>query len=282
MGVPDGTGDARQGRGAASTCVEDVMTDDDVNEINGHNGTNGYSGTNGQDSENETLHLLVHEEYLEPVVREERRRVEVRKTVHSEPAEVSVMAFTEHATVRRHRVDREVESVPEPYWDDNTYVIPVVEEELVVTRRLVVREEVHITRTGESEQVTIPGTVRREVIDINGPVDTDGPVGTDGTDVSQSDVSRLEIPHPGDAGAGEQASVLPEPASDATVMPEMPEGVDGVPEPLPAWDPVAFGDDSEMSVDDLDDSSSGGRGWDIDEAVADESSISQRGRHRRD
>ncbi len=124
-------------------------------------------------SDEETLNLLVHEEYLEPVVREERRRVEVRKTIRTEPAEVSVMAFTERATVRRHRVEREVDEVPEPYWKDNTYVIPVVEEELVVTRRLVVREEVHITRTSGTEQVTIPGTVRREVIDIDDLDDSD-------------------------------------------------------------------------------------------------------------
>ena len=142
-------------------------------------------------SDEETLNLLVHEEYLEPVVREERRRVEVRKTIRTEPAEVSVMAFTERATVRRHRVEREVDEVPEPYWKDNTYVIPVVEEELVVTRRLVVREEVHITRTSGTEQVTIPGTVRREVIDIDelddADVLTDAPVGeTSPTETDES------------------------------------------------------------------------------------------------
>ena len=62
--------------------------------------------------------------------------------------------------VERIAVDRVVEEVPEPRREGDTLIVSVVEERLVVEKRLFVVEELRITRTSTTEHVAIPETVR--------------------------------------------------------------------------------------------------------------------------
>jgi stress response protein YsnF len=63
-------------------------------------------------------------------------------------------------------VDRPVEVAPEPRWEGETLIVPVLAEEVVVTRRLILREEVRITRRVHSEVVTGTEPVRRQLVDV--------------------------------------------------------------------------------------------------------------------
>jgi len=64
--------------------------------------------------------------------------------------------------VTRVPVDREIETVPEIRTEGDVTIVPVVEEVLVVTKRLVLKEEVHITRRQSSQAVEVPVTLRRQ------------------------------------------------------------------------------------------------------------------------
>lgn len=63
--------------------------------------------------------------------------------------------------IARFAVDRPVTVAPEPRQEGDTLIVSVVEERLVVEKRLFVIEEVRITRTTKTERVEIPETVRR-------------------------------------------------------------------------------------------------------------------------
>jgi stress response protein YsnF len=63
-------------------------------------------------------------------------------------------------------VDREVDTAPEPRYEGDTLIIPVVEEMLVTEKRLLLREEVRITRRQRTEQAEIRDVLRREIVDV--------------------------------------------------------------------------------------------------------------------
>jgi len=121
-----------------------------------------------QDAKVEGLTVPLHEEVLEPHVRPvETGRVRVHKRVETMPVELTVDAARDEVTIERVPVDRPVDAMPEPRQEGDTLVIPVVEEVVVTETRLVVREEVRITRRRVTDQIPIQTTVRREVLDID-------------------------------------------------------------------------------------------------------------------
>ena len=56
----------------------------------------------------------------------------------------------------------EGEAAPQTRVESGVTIIPVLEEVLVVEKRLVLREEVHIRETATSEQAEVPITLRRQ------------------------------------------------------------------------------------------------------------------------
>jgi stress response protein YsnF len=64
--------------------------------------------------------------------------------------------------VTRIPVGREIDTVPEVRTEGDVTIVPVVEEVLVLTKRLVLKEEVHITRRRSSKAVEVPVTLRRQ------------------------------------------------------------------------------------------------------------------------
>jgi len=117
----------------------------------------------------ERLTVPLHEEVLEPEVKTvETGRIRVQKRVETVPSELTVEASREEVVVQRVPVNRQVDTAPAPWQEGDTLIIPVVEEQIVTETRLVVREEVRITRRRITDQVPVRGTVRREVVDIEG------------------------------------------------------------------------------------------------------------------
>lgn len=60
------------------------------------------------------------------------------------------------------RVIAEGEVAPIPRTENGVTIIPVLEEVLVVEKRLVLKEEVHIRQTSSGEAVEVPVTLRRQ------------------------------------------------------------------------------------------------------------------------
>lgn len=66
------------------------------------------------------------------------------------------------AEVSRHPVNRFVEAMPGIREEDDVTILPVVEERLVIEKRLFVTEEIHIRRVRSTEHVDVPVSLRRQ------------------------------------------------------------------------------------------------------------------------
>ena len=86
----------------------------------------------------------------------------LRVSTHVEERVVLVEDDVERGqlSVERVAVERAVPQAPEPRQEGDTLIVSVVEERLVVEKRLFVVEELRITRTGTTEHITQTETVR--------------------------------------------------------------------------------------------------------------------------
>jgi stress response protein YsnF len=67
----------------------------------------------------------------------------------------------EQVEVTRVPVNREVAAAPPVRTEGDVTIVPVVEERLVVEKRLFLVEELHLTRTATLQAVEMPTTLRR-------------------------------------------------------------------------------------------------------------------------
>lgn len=107
------------------------------------------------------LRVPVVEEELHVGKRQvETDRVRVRTRVDERQVMIEEELETGRLDIRHVPVDREVEAAPPNRWDGDTLIVPLVEERLVVEKRLFVTEELHIRRVAERQDVRIPTSVR--------------------------------------------------------------------------------------------------------------------------
>lgn len=94
--------------------------------------------------------------------------VRLRKRVHSRDEDVAGQSLTrETVRVERVAINRVVDAPVALREEGDTIIVPVHEEVLVVERRLVLREEVHIVRQRTSEPVAPQRvTLRREEVEV--------------------------------------------------------------------------------------------------------------------
>ena len=81
---------------------------------------------------------------------------------HLLPAELT----REEVEVVRVPVDRRIDSVPDMTTEGDLTIIPVVEERLVVSRELYLREEIHVRRITRRDSVEIPAQTRRQSVQV--------------------------------------------------------------------------------------------------------------------
>ena len=121
----------------------------------------------GLRSEESQLTIPLVEEQLDVEKRVvELGYVQVRKKVEEFLAERTVSLRHQQVEVDRVTVDRVIPEMIEPYMDGDVYVVPVIEEEVIVTRQLRLREELRIRRTVGEHPETLQTPFRRERVDI--------------------------------------------------------------------------------------------------------------------
>ena len=101
------------------------------------------------------------------VVRKERvvtETVRLRKRVHEDEETFDVPVQTEAIEVERVPVGRWIDAPPDVRREGGTTVYPVVEEVLVVEKRLRLVEEVRVTRRQETRRVQERVALRREEV----------------------------------------------------------------------------------------------------------------------
>jgi len=66
-------------------------------------------------------------------------------------------------------VGQSVSEREEPWEEDGTLIVPVYEEVLVVSKRLILKERLRITRIGTNERQLFQDTLRRERLVVEDP-----------------------------------------------------------------------------------------------------------------
>lgn len=116
----------------------------------------------------ETSTVPVVEEQLNVDVRTvETGKVQITKQVHEEDVTVDVPLLQEDIEVRRVSKNLPVENPPEVRHEGDTMIIPVLKEELVVQKKLVLVEEIHVTRRSTEKHQPQQVSLRKEEIKIN-------------------------------------------------------------------------------------------------------------------
>ena len=103
------------------------------------------------------------------VVERATGRVSVRTRTETREESVDLALESVGANVERVPIDRYVEdgeAVPRARQQGDTWILPVLEEVLVVEKRLLLKEELHVTQVGDRQDVRVPVTLRRQVAEI--------------------------------------------------------------------------------------------------------------------
>src|SRR5690349_21086256 len=83
----------------------------------------------------------------------ETGRVRIRTVVDEKLARVSEELERDDVTIERVPVNREVTQVPPIREEDGVLIVPLLEEVVVVEKRLVLKEELRVTRMRKRERV---------------------------------------------------------------------------------------------------------------------------------
>lgn len=115
----------------------------------------------------------LHEERL--VSRTDLRQlgeVEIRTEAHEFPGRLEVPAYREEIEMEHVPVGEVVQERVAPWEEDGVIVVPVYEEQLVVVKRLVLRERLRIRRVATTETQLFEDTLLRERVVISDPGET--------------------------------------------------------------------------------------------------------------
>jgi len=124
--------------------------------------------------ESEELVVPVIEEEIAAGVKAVRTgAVRVDKHVEKRLRKVEGPLLHEDVEVRRVPVGRVVSEPPAVRRKGDTVIVPVVEEELVVTKRLVLKEEIHLIKRRTKERFAKEVEVNRERAEVH-RLDADG------------------------------------------------------------------------------------------------------------
>ena len=116
-------------------------------------------------SEEDELRLRRPEEELRTGVRQrEAGSMNVRKNVRTEREEVRVPRRREEVDVERVPTNREV---AEAEFGDEEVVVQVFEEEVVVSKRIVLKEEIRLRKRVVEEVQTFEVDLRKEEVEID-------------------------------------------------------------------------------------------------------------------
>ena len=96
----------------------------------------------------------------------ETGKVRLRKTVQEYETALDEMLAVRSYDVERIVLNQPVESAPPTRQEGDTTIYSLVEEQLVLTRQLVLKEELRVTRRDTERHDTQPVTLRREVLEV--------------------------------------------------------------------------------------------------------------------
>jgi uncharacterized protein (TIGR02271 family) len=96
----------------------------------------------------------------------ERGRIVVRTRVEERDELAEIALRREDVTVERVPVGVPVEVAPAVREEDGVLIVPILEEQLVIETRLILKEEIRITRKSRTEIVREPVRLRSERAEV--------------------------------------------------------------------------------------------------------------------
>jgi len=145
-------------------------------------------------TEETTIMQLQEERLVARTELEETGRVRIHKEVEEVPRRLEVDAYYEDVDVEHVPIGRIVKEQESAREEDGVYIVPVYEEQLVVVKRLLLKEEIHIRRRGAKETRLFEETVRRERIVVEDPDRTGRVREHYATDRPEGDVAAGDVP----------------------------------------------------------------------------------------
>ena len=130
---------------------------------------------------------LVEERVLVTKREVETGRLRIQVSVEERQDEVPVELSHDEVEIERIPVNKAVSQMPSVRLEGSTTVIPVVEEVVVVEKRLFVVEEIHVRRKSTTETRKIPVALKSEQVRIDRSGNVDRAIGADGHPESGSD-----------------------------------------------------------------------------------------------
>ena len=96
--------------------------------------------------------------------------IEVRTEIDEVPGRLEIDAYREEVLVEHETVGQAVSEREKPWEEeDGVLVIPIYEEQLVVAKRLVLRERIRVRRIGTTERQLFQDVLRRERLVVDDP-----------------------------------------------------------------------------------------------------------------
>ncbi|NJK38402.1 MAG: YsnF/AvaK domain-containing protein [Oscillatoriales cyanobacterium RM2_1_1] len=130
-------------------------------------GSSAGLSTAAPSTQEEMVIQVLAEELTVETQKVERGRVRVHKRIESWDETVDTPTIHEEVVVEHVPLNQLIEAeVPEPREEDGVLIIPLIEEVLVVEKRLMLREEVRVTKHRTTEPHSQTVTLRREVVEI--------------------------------------------------------------------------------------------------------------------
>lgn len=109
-----------------------------------------------------TVVPVIEEELIAGTRQVDTGAVRVRKEVEHIAKSIDIPLRHEVVEVTRVPAGRAVDEIPPVREEGDVLIVPVVEEEIVVQKRLVLKEEIHLRRRRVEERVTKEVTLDRE------------------------------------------------------------------------------------------------------------------------
>jgi uncharacterized protein (TIGR02271 family) len=126
-----------------------------------------------EEHEDKVVIPVVEEEIAAGTTAHRTGAVRVDKHVERRLRKVEMPLIQEEVDIRRVPVNRPVNKIPAVRKEGDTVIVPVVEEEIVVTKRLLLKEEIHLIKRRTKNRVVREVEVDRERAEVH-RVDAEG------------------------------------------------------------------------------------------------------------
>jgi uncharacterized protein (TIGR02271 family) len=122
------------------------------------------TGQVDSDGDNEAVIPVIEEQVRVDKQWVESGRVRITRRTHEEEQVINDTVLHEEVNVERVAINRAIDTLVETRYEGDTLVIPIIEEELVIEKRLILKEEVRVTRRQVETPVSQPVTVHKEEV----------------------------------------------------------------------------------------------------------------------